>query len=75
MAVRTWTPPPGEYYKINIDAQFNIHTKKGGWGAIRKNNEAICFAVAGPIESTDSFQAETVALANAIQLADQMGVG
>jgi hypothetical protein len=64
-------------YKINTDVSFKEQTNSRGWGAICRDSESdICFAVAGPlINVTNAFQAEAIALSNAIDVADRLGVG
>jgi ribonuclease HI len=72
-----WKPPCEGVYKINTDASFKEQTNSGGWGSICRDSEYdICFAVAGPlINVTNAFQAEAIALSNAIDVADRLGVG
>jgi hypothetical protein len=66
-----------DYVKINVDASFYVSTRSGGWGAIcRDNVSLVCFAAAGSIPvASDAFHAEAIALSNAVQIAEQIGVG
>jgi hypothetical protein len=72
-----WEAPDCEYVKINFDASFSEPTRGGGWGAIcRDSTCAIQFAAAGPLFMiADAMHAEAMALSNAIQVAEQLGVG
>ena len=74
---RKWCPPSVDYVKINTDAAFDIQKKSGGWGAIcRDNTNTIQFPFAGSLmNASNALHAEAIALSNAIQAADQMGVG
>ena len=73
----SWAPPPAEFIKINVDASFKEATKSGGWGVLgRDSSSVLCVAAAGPLEQiSDAMHAEACALSNAIQIADQMGMG
>jgi hypothetical protein len=73
----TWTAPPLDWMKINTGAYFSENTKSGGWGAIcRDDTPDIQFDVDGHLEMiTDAMHAEAMAMSNAIQVAEQLGVG
>jgi ribonuclease HI len=72
-----WEKPPYDVVKINIDASFRSLTRSGGWGAIcRDSSPEIQSAAAGPLTMIiDAMHAEAMALSNAIQVAEQLGVG
>ncbi|XP_071680208.1 uncharacterized protein [Lolium perenne] len=64
------------FVKINTDASFQEQARSGGWGAIcRDEMSDIRFAVVGPLTMLmDAFHAEALALSNAIDVAEQLGV-
>jgi hypothetical protein len=73
----TWTPPDEATVKINTDAAFREQTNNGGWGVICRDSDSdICFTAAGSLPNvSNAFQAEAMALSNAIDIADNLGVG
>lgn len=73
----SWQPPPEEFVKINVDGAFEARSGQGGWGIICRDSASdIRFLAAGAASDlTDALHAETTALCNAVQLADQLGVG
>lgn len=72
-----WTPPLEDMTKVNVDAAFNVRSGHGGWGMICRNSSSdIQFAAAGSVNHlTSALHAETVALMEAVKLADQLGIG
>jgi hypothetical protein len=76
-AATHWKGLSPDFVKINVDASFHVLTNSGGWGAIcRENVFDIQFKVARSIEmASDDFHAEAIALSNAVQIAEQLGVG
>ena len=74
---RRWELPPPHFVKINTDAAYHDDTKSGGWGAIcRDTSNDIQFATVGSLHTIrDGLHAETLALSNAMQVAEQFGVG
>jgi hypothetical protein len=72
-----WEAPPDEFIKLNVDAAFREDSLSGGWGVVGRDNKSeLCLAATGPLYMiSDAMHAETIALANAIQIADQLGMG
>jgi ribonuclease HI len=62
---------------MNVDASFHEDNRSGGWGTVcRHNSLDICVDAAGPLRMmSDVMHAEAIALSNAMQVAEHIGIG
>jgi hypothetical protein len=72
----SWTPPPEEFYKINVDASFHVNDGHGGWGFVIRNHEGIVLqAGAGSLRRISSpLHAGTLAALRSVERAIQLGM-
>lgn len=72
-----WAKLNVDKVKINIDGAFNASNQSSGWGCVARDPTGdVLFAVAGKIEQvSDALHAEATALLNAINLAEDHGMG
>jgi len=72
----TWSPPPDDVYKINVDASFHADTKKGGWGFIIRDSAGdFLEGGAGNIpRAACPLQAEALAALYSLQHASHLGM-